>query len=98
MSIDKRSGVKELIEESDIVVSIPLDNPDSSLEEAEKLAIANECPLYNIETRRVLSPKPFSGRKRDERARKRALGYVLRQIWIKPEHWPRVRKYLEKFA
>ena len=35
-------------------------------------------------------------RKSDERARMRARGYVLRQIWVHPNDWERVRKYLAR--
>lgn len=33
-------------------------------------------------------------RKADERARMRALGFVLRQFWVHPKDWPKVQKYL----
>lgn len=35
-------------------------------------------------------------RKRDERERMRALGFVLRQFWIHPKDWERVQKYLAR--
>jgi hypothetical protein len=41
--------------------------------------------------------KDAAERKRDERDRMRAEGYVLRQIWVKPKDWPRVQKYLARF-
>jgi hypothetical protein len=34
-------------------------------------------------------------RKRAERDRRRKAGFVLRQIWVRPGDWPRVRRYLE---
>ena len=44
-----------------------------------------------------MSPaKTVNERKADERARKRALGYVLRQFWIHPKDWERVQKYLQR--
>jgi hypothetical protein len=36
-------------------------------------------------------------RKRDERKRMRKAGYVLRQFWVHPKDWQRVRKYLQRF-
>lgn len=35
-------------------------------------------------------------RKQDERERMRALGYVLRQVWVHPDDWQRVKAYLAK--
>lgn len=40
--------------------------------------------------------KSVAERKADERARMRKLGYVLRQFWVHPQDWPRVKKYLER--
>ncbi len=34
-------------------------------------------------------------RKRAERDRRRKAGFVLRQIWVRPSDWPRVKRYLE---
>jgi len=34
--------------------------------------------------------------KRKDRARKREAGYILKQIWVKPENWPKIKKYLDK--
>ena len=34
-------------------------------------------------------------RKRAERERRRKAGFVLRQIWVRPGDWPRVKRYLE---
>ena len=34
-------------------------------------------------------------RKRAERERRRKAGFVLRQIWVRPDDWPRVKRYLE---
>jgi len=34
--------------------------------------------------------------KRKDRARKREQGYILKQIWIKPERWEKIKKYLDK--
>lgn len=33
-------------------------------------------------------------RKRAERTRMRAEGYVLRQFWVHPKDWDRVQRYL----
>jgi hypothetical protein len=33
-------------------------------------------------------------RKRAERERRRKAGFVLRQIWVRPTDWPRVKRYL----
>ncbi len=63
---------------------------------AECIAIINEKPLFNIETRRVLSVKPTAGRVRNLRARMRKSGYVLKQIWVKPRQWKRIKKYLDR--
>ena len=35
-------------------------------------------------------------RKRDERERMRAAGFVLRQFWVHPKDWERVSKYLDR--
>lgn len=43
-----------------------------------------------------LSPKTPAQRKRDERTRMRERGFVLRQFWVHPKDWDRVRKYLER--
>jgi len=45
-----------------------------------------------------LSVKDAAQRKRDERARMRAKGYTLRQVWVHPKDWERVRRYLERVA
>lgn len=33
--------------------------------------------------------------KRIQRERKRAEGYVLKQIWVKPEHWGKVKELIK---
>lgn len=33
-------------------------------------------------------------RKADERERMRAGGFVLRQLWVHPKDWPRVKTYV----
>lgn len=38
--------------------------------------------------------KDAAQRKRDERDRMRAEGYVLRQFWVHKKDWNRVHKYL----
>ena len=42
--------------------------------------------------------KDAAQRKREERARMRAKGYTLRQVWVHPKDWGRVRRYLERVA
>jgi hypothetical protein len=37
-----------------------------------------------------------AARKRLERERMRADGYVLRQIWVRPADWPRVERYVAR--
>ena len=34
-------------------------------------------------------------RKRAERERRRKAGFVLRQIWVRPGDWPRVKRFLD---
>ncbi len=36
-----------------------------------------------------------AARKRAERDRRRQAGFVLRQIWVRPDQWPRVKRYLQ---
>lgn len=38
--------------------------------------------------------KTANQRKADERERMRAAGYVLRQVWVHPKDWERVKKYI----
>ena len=40
--------------------------------------------------------KDAAQRKRDERDRMRAEGYVLRQFLVHPKDWERVQKYLRR--
>jgi hypothetical protein len=40
--------------------------------------------------------KDSAERKRDERTRMRAEGYVLRQFWVHPKDWVRVQTYLRR--
>lgn len=40
--------------------------------------------------------KTAAERKRDERRRMRAAGFVLRQLWVHPLDWPAVRAYVER--
>jgi hypothetical protein len=35
-------------------------------------------------------------RKRDERQRMRTAGFVLRQLWVHPQDWEAVRRYVEQ--
>jgi len=35
--------------------------------------------------------------KRAERQRMRDAGFVLRQIWVRPEDWERIQNYLRRF-
>lgn len=34
--------------------------------------------------------------KAEQRAKMRAAGYVLKQIWVMPKHWARILKFLER--
>lgn len=47
---------------------------------------------------RSVTPKSKTAaqRKADERERMRARGFVLRQFWVHPKDWERVRVYLER--
>lgn len=40
--------------------------------------------------------KGAAERKRDERARTRNNGYVLRQVWVHPKDWDLVKAYVMK--
>lgn len=40
--------------------------------------------------------KSAAERKRDERERMRARGFVLRQFWVHPKDWERVQMYLAR--
>ena len=43
-----------------------------------------------------MTAKTPAQRKADERERMRARGYVLRQAWVHPDDWERVKKYLDR--
>lgn len=45
-----------------------------------------------------VTDNPAARRKRAERDRKRAAGFVLRQIWVQPADWPRVKRYIDTLA
>ena len=34
--------------------------------------------------------------KRKDRARKRKEGFVLKQIWVKPDNWPKLKEHIKK--
>lgn len=34
--------------------------------------------------------------KAEQRDRMRSEGYVLKQIWVKPRQWARIKRYLER--
>lgn len=36
--------------------------------------------------------------KRAERDRKRGQGYVLKQIWVKPSWWPKVKRLIDRLT
>ena len=38
----------------------------------------------------------YAEAKRKDRARKRSEGYVLKQIWVKPEAWSGIKKNIDK--
>jgi len=41
-------------------------------------------------------PKTPAKRKADERERMRAGGFILRQMWVHPKDWARVRAYVQR--
>jgi hypothetical protein len=38
----------------------------------------------------------YAEAKRTQRARKRKEGYVLKQVWVNPDNWKEIKKYLDK--
>ena len=40
--------------------------------------------------------KTNAERQAAHRERMRSQGYVIKQIYVKPKHWPRIARYLEK--
>lgn len=44
----------------------------------------------------MAAAKTAAERKQDERERMRARGFVLRQVWVHPEDWERVQKYIAR--
>ena len=34
--------------------------------------------------------------KRELRKQKRKQGYILKQIWVKPEHWEKIKECIEE--
>lgn len=40
--------------------------------------------------------KTAAERKQDERERMRARGFVLRQVWVHPKDWERVKVYIAR--
>lgn len=43
-----------------------------------------------------MKPRTVNQRVQELRDRMRALGFVLRQVWVHPDDWERVKKYLER--
>ena len=39
-----------------------------------------------------------ASKKRNQRARMRREGYVLKQVWVRPEHWAKVKRFIERLA
>lgn len=35
-------------------------------------------------------------KKRNQRERMRREGYVLKQVWVRPEHWAAVKRFIER--
>lgn len=33
--------------------------------------------------------------KQADRRKKREAGFVLKQIWVKPKQWPKIKKYID---
>lgn len=44
----------------------------------------------------MAAAKTAAERKQDERERMRARGFVLRQVWVHPKDWERVKAYLAR--
>lgn len=63
---------------------------------AEKKAIEEEKPRFNVETRRQHVNSVSAARKRDERTRMRALGFVLRSAWIHPRDWSQYSAFVKR--
>ena len=53
---------------------------------------------HGMETGKGIGVKNAAQRKRDERERMRAQGYVLRQFWVHPDDWQRVQRYLKRLV
>lgn len=46
----------------------------------------------------AVTPKSTAERMRDLRERMRRAGFVLRQVWVHPGDWRRVKAYIERLA
>lgn len=42
--------------------------------------------------------KTAAERKRDERERKRSAGLVEHRVWVKPEKWPEIQRFVAKVS
>ena len=39
-----------------------------------------------------------AAKKRNQRERMRREGYVLKQVWVWPEHWAQVKRFIERLV
>ncbi len=39
-----------------------------------------------------------AAKKRNQRERMRREGYVLKQVWVRPEHWAQVKRFIERMV
>lgn len=44
----------------------------------------------------AMTPKTTAERMRELRERMRAAGFVLRQVWVHPRDWPKVKAEIER--
>ena len=39
-----------------------------------------------------------AAKKRNQRELMRREGYVLKQVWVRPEHWAKVKRFIERMV
>lgn len=49
-------------------------------------------------SKKTRTPMTPQQRKAAERDRRRAAGFVMKQVWVRPEHWDRASAYLRRLA
>lgn len=47
---------------------------------------------------RIRAPRTAAQRKAAERARLREQGFVLKEVWVRPDDWPRLQAYAARLA